>query len=306
MDEQPDKQDKKTKDRSPNFPFISLSAAVDRAKAFYDEERKGAAPVTRAGIHWKYSPNSSGLIQTVAALKSYGLMVDEGSGTDRRLRLTELALRIVLDTRPDSPERAEMLRRAALSPNVCSEVHANWPDGLPSDETLHHCLVLERSFAPPNALRAVKILKENQQFAKLSHGVGLSADTTAVSDSESNKHDDMMESHVVTSSAPVDGNNYRTQAQRNVVVSARMRAPTLPFTEQVLDPDGNTVRLEFAVQPTEEMYEFLKDYIELRLKAMKRRSSAQITGHAPTVTVAPSQPPETSSGPTRVSDVDLP
>ena len=289
MDEQPDKQDKKTKDRSPNFPFISLSSAVDRAKAFYDEERKGAAPVTRAGIHWKYSPSSSGLIQTVAALKSYGLMVDEGSGLERRLRLTELALRIVLDTRPDSPERAEMLRRAALSPNVCSEVHANWPDGLPSDETLHHYLVLERSFAPPNALRAVKILKENQQFAKLSQGIGLSAYLPVICDSESTEHDDMMESHVVTSSAAVDGNNYRTQNQRNVVVGARMRAPTMPFTEQVLDPDGNTVRLEFAVQPTEDMYEFLKDYIELRLKAMKRRATVQLTGHAPTVIVASTQ-----------------
>ena len=114
-----------------------------------------------------------------------------------------------------------------------------------------------------------------------------------------------MESHAVTSSAPVDGNNYRTQAQRNVVVGARLRAPTLPFTEQVLDPDGNTVRLEFAVQPTEEMYEFLKDYIELRLKAMKRRATLTITGHAPTVTVTPTQPAETGSGPTRIGDVDI-
>ena len=75
-----EEQESRKKDRSPNFPFISLENAIARARAFYDEERKGAAPVTRAAIHWKYSPNSSGLIQTVAALKSYGLMSDEGSG----------------------------------------------------------------------------------------------------------------------------------------------------------------------------------------------------------------------------------
>lgn len=113
-----------------------------------------------------------------------------------------------------------------------------------------------------------------------------------------------MESHAVTSSAPVDGNNYRTQAQRNVVVGARLRAPTLPFTEQVLDPDGNTVRLEFAVQPTEEMYEFLKDYIEIG-QGDERRATLTITGHAPTVTVTPTQPAETGSGPTRIGDVDI-
>ncbi|MBK7532024.1 hypothetical protein [Piscinibacter sp.] len=229
----------------------------------------------------------------MAAMKSYGLMVDEGSGAERRLRLTELALRIVLDTRPDSAERGEMLRRAALSPNVCSEVHANWPDGLPSDETLHHYLVLERSFAPPNAL-AVKILKENQQLAKLSQGTSLSADSTVVDDIAL-AHDDIMKKpcrYVQRSSRwkqlPYSGTAKRCRWARQV----RRRCRSL---NRCLDPDGPTrFDSEFAVQPTEEMYEFLKDYIELRLKAMKRRATLlTITGHAPTVTVTPTQPAET-------------
>ena len=52
-----------------------------------------------------------------------------------------------------------------------------------------------------------------------------------------------------------------------------MGASAMPFTEQILDPDGRAMRIEFAAAPTEEMYEFLKDYIELRLKALRRKAS---------------------------------
>ena len=167
-------QESRKKDRSPNFPFISLEAAIDRARAFYEEERRGSAPVARAAKHWKYSPASSGLLQTIAALKSYGLMVDEGPGAERRLKLTEMALRIILDTRTGSSERLELIKRAALNPSVSSDVHGNWPDGLPSEDTVNHYLIFERGFAPQNASRAVKILKDNQRIAALYSGDYLS------------------------------------------------------------------------------------------------------------------------------------
>src|ERR1035437_5342820 len=94
--------DSKKRERSPNFPFIGLAAAIQRARDFYDQEKRGSAAVSVIATHWGYSPKSSGLIQTVAALKSYGLMEDEGRGEARRLRLTERALRILLDNRTDS------------------------------------------------------------------------------------------------------------------------------------------------------------------------------------------------------------
>src|SRR5687767_3097199 len=87
------------KERSPNFPFISLEAALRRCREFFDAEKRGAAPVSVAAKHWNYSPNSSGGIQTLAALNAYGLLVDEGRGNDRRVKLSDTALRLLLDTR---------------------------------------------------------------------------------------------------------------------------------------------------------------------------------------------------------------
>lgn len=273
-----EEQESRKKDRSPNFPFISLENAIARARAFYDEERKGAAPVTRAAIHWKYSPNSSGLIQTVAALKSYGLMSDEGSGADRRLKLTELALRIVLDTRIESLERQEMIRRAALNPSVSAEVHSNWPEGLPSDDTLNHYLVLERAFAPANASRAVKILKENQQLAGIFGGLNLSEEVEIVGDKGVRNVGDGLPliSGMDVVESPRLANTQLTNHHPRFYGGGgpAMTAPAGAFIEQVLDLDGRAMRIEFSVAPTEDMYEFLKDYIELRLKAIRRKATS--------------------------------
>ncbi|MCO5412137.1 hypothetical protein [Ralstonia mojiangensis] len=273
------------KDRSPNFPFISLEAALDRARAFYEEERRGAAPVARVAKHWRYSPSSSGLLQTIAALKSYGLMADEGSGSERRLRLTEIALRILLDTRADSLERAELIKRAALNPSVSSDIHSNWPDGLPSEDTLSHALIFEMGFAPPNASRAVRILKENQRFASILSGDRLSpsemSDQDGVGESVSEVQVQTVDrapsdyprlplSHPTSVGAKSLGGVVPLEARTHGAGLA------LPFTEQVLDPDGRAMRIEFSAPPTEEMYEFLKDYIDLRLKAIRRKAATML------------------------------
>lgn len=160
---------RKAKDRSPAFPFITLEVALGRARQFYDEEKRGVAPITRATLHWGYSPSSSGSLQTIAALKNYGLLTEEGgSGQNRQIRLTDLALRILLDQRPDSTERVTFMRQAAKAPAVVAEIYSKWPDGLPSDSTINHFLVLEKKFNESTAFKAAKIIKENHVFTAMS------------------------------------------------------------------------------------------------------------------------------------------
>lgn len=174
---------KAAKDRSPNFPFISLEQALVRAAQFYGQEKRGSAPVAAVAAHWNYSPSSSGLLQTIAALKSYGLMEDDGSGETRKVRLTDLAFRILLDQRPDSVEREQFKRQAALRPNIAAEIKEKWPTGLPSGPTLSHFLVLERGFNQQTALRVSKILEENESFTKSSLSDTLSMLNLTIKDS---------------------------------------------------------------------------------------------------------------------------
>src|SRR5437016_4500012 len=115
-------QPRATKERSPNFPFITLGRALERAEQLYRNEKRGAAPFDVAAADWGYSATSSGALQTVAALKQYGLVADEGSGKDRKIRLTDLALRIILDTRDNSEEKEQLKRQAARTPSVAAEI----------------------------------------------------------------------------------------------------------------------------------------------------------------------------------------
>jgi hypothetical protein len=251
-------ESRKAKERSPNFPFISLQAALDRAQVFYAQEKRGSAPLPVAAEHWGYRPSSSGALQTAAALKSYGLMIDEGAGSNRKLKLTDLALRILLDMRPDDTDRKRYMRQAALTPSVCAEIYGKWPDGLPSDATLNHYLVLELGFNQSTALRAVGNIIDNERLTKSSSEESQSYSKKIVdSGLEPLNAMDQLAQQIIS-----------PEADRFLQTVSNKAA--LVRTERVIDPDGLDVLLQFNGQPTIASYEFLKDYIELRIKALRR------------------------------------
>ncbi len=107
------------KERSPNFPFIPLKKAIERAEALHANHKKEAARLVAIAPSWNYGNKSSGLIQTVAALKQYGLIEDLGSGEDRKVQVSDLTRRIIVDQRPGAREQA--LKEAARSPKLFAE-----------------------------------------------------------------------------------------------------------------------------------------------------------------------------------------
>jgi len=135
--------DKRKRTRSPAYPFINLETALGRAKQFYDKEQRNAANVSVAMTHWGYTNDSSNGAQTIAALTSYGLLGGEGMGNQRKVRLTQNALRILLDARPDSKERADLIKQAALSPKIHQQLWEKWSTALPSDAQLRHTLLFD-------------------------------------------------------------------------------------------------------------------------------------------------------------------
>lgn len=237
-------ENKRTKERSPTFPFITLERALDRARQFYAEEKRGISPFTRAVRHWNYSEASSGALQTVAALKSYGLMEDAGgSGISRQLKLTDLALRILLDQRPDSMERADAVREAALTPSVANDVYDKWPDGLPSESTVNHFLVYERRFSEETAIKAMKILKENQGFAKIDSAESLSSSRTSYKEPTN-----------TTSEKNASSTASIQSAQRTV------QMPVGGNTQLMLKHRGVTISMTFSEEPSQEIFEYLEKY----------------------------------------------
>lgn len=137
----------KKRTRSPAYPFIDLEHAIARAKAFYGREGRNAAPLSVAANHWGYEPKSSGSLQTAAALMSFGLMEDEGTGDKRKVKLTQTALKILLDTRSDSTEKQSLIKAAALAPRIHQQIWTKWGATGVSNENLRHALLFE--WQPP-------------------------------------------------------------------------------------------------------------------------------------------------------------
>lgn len=161
-------QKKKVKrNRSPQYPIIDLETAISKAHVFYDCEKRGKTFTHIACSHWGYAKGSSSGQQVLAAVTYYGLLIAEGSADKRQVMLSEDALRIILDARENSQERDEYIRKCALNPKVHKQIFDNFPDGLPSDETLRHYLIFSLSFNEKTVTDFIKQLKSTFEFASL-------------------------------------------------------------------------------------------------------------------------------------------
>lgn len=162
--------------RSPNYPGIALDEAIERARVLYHKEGKHAAPVAAAYRDLGYSPGSGQGGVVLAALKKFGLVDDTGSGNARAVRLTEIALRIILDERPESPERLSAIQAAALTPPIHAELWQQYGPSLPSDETLLFRLQTEKGFTKGGAIEFLREFKDTIEFARLTEAESLGAD----------------------------------------------------------------------------------------------------------------------------------
>lgn len=153
----------RSRDRSPPFPFIPLEKAIERAREFEAQYKKASGRIANILPVWGYTPKSSGGMQTIGALKAYGLLEDDPSGTERKLKLTDLALRILKDERPG--KRQEAIEEAALKPKLFSDYWVRWSAGRPPDVECISELTLERGFTEDAARRFIQVYDDTLHFS---------------------------------------------------------------------------------------------------------------------------------------------
>jgi hypothetical protein len=100
-------------------------------------------------------------------MSSYKLTTEEVVGREKFIRITDLANRIVVDTREN--ERLAACREAALSDSMMKRVwEGEWKRGLPADDaTIISVLRLEFKFQEEAAKRFTTVLKDNYRFCDL-------------------------------------------------------------------------------------------------------------------------------------------
>ncbi len=132
--------------RSPAYPALNLKGALEKAYDFYRAEGRNSAALPVTLQHWGYSHKSGSGLKALAALKSFGLVEVVGSGDSQRIKLSDLALQIILDDRENSPERTKAIAAAALKPKIHKKLWDLWGAEMPSHGNIRHHLIFEEKF----------------------------------------------------------------------------------------------------------------------------------------------------------------
>lgn len=235
------------KDRSPSYPFISLAKALDRAQALAANHKRLPARLVQIAESWGYGAKSSGLLQTVAALKQFGLADDIGSGDERKIVLSDLAWKILVDARPGAKEQA--IREAALKPRLIAEYAEHWLPERPSDA---HCLSelhLDRGFTQEAAKTFLRVFDDTVEFANLKN-----TDSLSVSSQDKEVKEPILGPSAFRPASFVGGGPAEPVT--------RNRA-TFPLPEGV-------VALELPDTLSAESYEDLKAWLDVMLRRARR------------------------------------
>jgi hypothetical protein len=148
--------------RSPNYPALSLSDAIQRLQQLYRRVSRGEFTVNDAAGAWKYKSVSGPVKRQVAALRHYGL-IDRKRGGNARVSCRGLT--IVLRT-PESGEYRNAIREAALIPSLFQELYTAQRHTA-ADDVLRQYLVVERNFGREGAEQFIGVFRATMTLAGL-------------------------------------------------------------------------------------------------------------------------------------------
>jgi len=288
--------------RSPNYPAISLREAVERATKLYNADGRSGSPLEAAVKHFGFNRPHGTAMALVSALRKYGL-VEVSNG---RVTLTQPAVSIIVFP-DDDPRKFENLRIAALAPEIYSELYNRYSKAgkLPSATTLKAELEAEMKFNPRAVADFVRDFKETLSYAGLLQDDGvtlrqLEGERPKIGDYvqwESNGVLHFSESKRVRAISEdgnfafVDGDS--TGLPMNELNKAPAPATSLDaknlfrsvadsmagspvkehsFNAWTLAP-GVTAELRINGQISPDDLDVLRDYVEITIKALKRTST---------------------------------
>lgn len=302
-------QAKRKQGRSPAYPGIDLKVAIEKAKALHEAEGKYAAPMPSAFAAWGFGAKSSGGREVRAALKYFGLITVEGDGEMGKVKLTDEALRVLIDEREDQTEKNSLLRKLALTPAIHKILFEKFSEGIKSDASVAHFLIFEQHFNQSAASELVAEFKATAEFTGLykPDKVVDKSDPLKPEREESVAIGDLVQVEVngVIPFGPKrvraihdgwvfveDSETGATMDQVQMIekaatppppppIGGRGEPPRLPLTpaadalppewreERLLDETGEEIFVRYKGEPSKERYEFIRDYLDFKLKRMK-------------------------------------
>lgn len=248
--------------RSPAYPAVALKEALEKAKNLYDAQGKYPAPMPLAFDAWGYSAKSSGGRDIRAALKYFGLITLEGDGETGKVKLTDDALRILLDEREDQTEKKAIIRRVALNPAIHKKLLEQFPEGIKSDASVEHFLVFEEGFNKSAAGAVVTEFKATADFAELYKPAIMPAKDPVDGDEDG--------------SSP-ENEGKEGESERKQPLKPKIREVKAGMKEDVFSLREGDVTLQWPEVLSAESYQDLEDWTKLLLRKIKRAVQTEPT-----------------------------
>ena len=244
-----EEQEGKKRHRSPAYPAVGLREAVVRLRKYYQDQKKALVHLNSAYESLGYKAGSSSGARLVAALISYGLLIDEGTGDSRKVRITDLGFRIaILDE--DAPERQKLILEAAKRPKLYADLLGQWPESLPSDSAIRNHLLIELNFNDEYVQGLIKDFRDTYEFAGLGQSGPKDSEDADEQENEGGSTEDTFD----------DKANQSTQKGRKPIEGTRSHTIPLSATSEaiLIVPSGITSA----------QFNFLKKYLTLMEEAI--------------------------------------
>ena len=118
------------RDRSPAFPVVSLEAAIGKLTEFEAHFKRTAARPEKIGDAWGIKTKAY-VDRIAAAIRYFGLLEYQGSGTDRSIVLSEHGRKYLRAHQEES--KHQIMKAAALRPKQIAKFWNEWGADRPAD-----------------------------------------------------------------------------------------------------------------------------------------------------------------------------
>jgi hypothetical protein len=230
--------------RSPSYPALSLSEAVERTRQLYEKEGTAHTAPEVAVTAWSYKSLNGASARTLAAVRQYGLVEDVG----RDVKISERGLTILLEPE-SSQDRREAILSASREPTAFADILSEYPNGIPSDQGLIAYLVRKRAFTEDGAKKLNAVLRDTMALVRAYDSTGRVAMASTSAQSSRNP-------------AEIRGDFVAARYGEEPQPTALQLEWRLPL------PGGNVVTLAFSRAPSLADLGLLKSYLEVLEKGV--------------------------------------
>lgn len=241
------------KDRSPNYPKMSLAQALELAKQLYTKAGKAKiSPIVAVGA-LGYNGMNGAALGTLGGISQYGL-IDRERG--KSVSISSLAIKLIHPLNPD--QEAASKREAALLPQVFNDLYSSGFQKCDIDVICNN--LIQNGFTPDGARKAATVFKENVVISNLCDEGILSQDEP-VNEDEDLKREKQNDSETVDNPAVSTPKKKETMLAIYSIPLIKCEAK-LEFSGECLTPQD---------------FEILVDYVELFKKRFERRMAGTET-----------------------------